>query len=241
MGTARTKAANSRCSWATTQMATRLPTTGNLRVLRLFVGRRLELGFVLGVELLAGDAVRLHGLGRGLGGLLGLAARHGRGSPQRPRTHDEYGDETEKDHELTVHHGASLESRGKSGTRRPRTRGPAERTEELSQGNRLPSNAANVIYEPRRRSRASHVHVQCPTVNVPTRATCHVPCDVRRAVRRAVRCVTCDLCGDACTWHAHVAHRTCWHVAPQHRSTQHVTELSEDSPASTPGSGNPSW
>ena len=77
-------------------------------------------------------------------------------------------------------------SRGKSRTRRPRTRGPAERTEELSQGNRLPSNAANISMN---RARGQGRVTCCVLWLRATRATCCATCRALRAVRPLQCCV----------------------------------------------------
>ena len=124
MGTARTNAANSRWSCATTQMATRLPTTGKARVLSLLVG------FVLG---LCGRGGRLVGRFRGLGrlldgrgshevGLFELAVPQGRGHRHGPREHHEAGDRYREGRT------ACLSSRASpSTTDRGRARGVASR------------------------------------------------------------------------------------------------------------------
>ena len=106
IGTARTNAANRRWSCATAQMATRLPTTGKVRVLgldvRLCPSRRFRCCSLGGQSLRARR--RVDGRGRSPVRLLVLAVRQERGDDHDAGEHHQTGDGTEHEQQFAVHH-----------------------------------------------------------------------------------------------------------------------------------------
>ena len=104
-GTARTKAANSRWSCATAQMATRLPTTGKVRVLGLDVqlcpSRRFRCCSLGGESLHARRGVNSRG--RSAVRLRVLAICQERGDDHDAGEHHEAGDGTKNEQQFAVH------------------------------------------------------------------------------------------------------------------------------------------